>query len=232
MLVPPESSSGTAPVTIKPSSSLVEAAVYRVIQLVENAEPPAVGGQSRTVEEICDIWWGQWQCFADQFYAFVDNGFIDFEQFVAKLSRARMTGTLKRDNAIVWLLTQCLPLDGIKQLFLADFKQHGRLFAHLVEFYNPIQAERSRFDLRDTSLACLVFRTQESLSTPDSKVDPVQYVPLSMKSIVEGKKDTAEEYKDWWQKNGKNLFNFFFVGIYSHSTTKYSGISRFLSSRH
>jgi hypothetical protein len=66
-------------------------------------------------------WWDEWQHFADQFYSFVESGYgqltfqfqlcslLDYEQFVHTLSRTRTTkGDRVKDNAVIWLLTQCL----------------------------------------------------------------------------------------------------------------------------
>ena len=48
-------------------------------------------------------------------------------------------------------------MEHIKKQFLADLTaSNGRLFTKIMEFYNPEQAEKHPFELRDTSIHCLV----------------------------------------------------------------------------
>jgi hypothetical protein len=108
--------------------------VFRILQLLEFAEQ----NLKLPLKQICDNWWGQWQIFAEQFYALVEDGYvlkifinitnyksnkliyvvvdnffrlIDFQQFVLSLSRARTSGGSKiKDNSVLWLLTQCISI--------------------------------------------------------------------------------------------------------------------------
>lgn len=61
------------------------------------------------MEDLMTTWWGEWCCFADQFYNWVEIGLIDFEKFVLTIAEKHTSsGAPLKDNAIIWLIVQCL----------------------------------------------------------------------------------------------------------------------------
>jgi hypothetical protein len=79
------------------------------------------------------------------------------------LAKSEVNGKPVRDNAVVWLLTQCLPLDPIKKILKDDLakkngNQYGFLISTLMSFYNKDQATTAAIyhDIRDTAMTCFV----------------------------------------------------------------------------
>ncbi|KAL6058560.1 Mediator of RNA polymerase II transcription subunit 23 [Balamuthia mandrillaris] len=189
-----------------PSSLLMEATVMRIVQLIESFDQKNAEGKS--LEEFCDAWWGQWQWFADQFFAFVDNKLIDFPQFLLTLSRARVQGSKIKNNIILWLIIQCLPLEHIKKLFINDLTVGGgRLFIRLLDFYNMEQPKASPFELRDASFDCLLFRVHH-VQDSNIKIDVTRYIPANILHLVDNALKETTAYREWWnvtENHGKNL---------------------------
>lgn len=195
-------SAGTA------SSQLAEAAVFRVCQLLET-EQPRGDMSNMNVEQFCDMWWGQWQNFSEELYAFVEDGLIDFGQFIISLGKSQRQSTPGRikDNVVIWLIAQCLPLDNVKKLFVHDLtSNHGRLFLRMFEFHNSQQADVSGFELRDTALHCLIFRLYNARDT--GRTDLKSYLPAQLQPLYERGTKAVLQYRQWWnetEKNGENL---------------------------
>jgi mediator of RNA polymerase II transcription subunit 23 len=215
-----ESASGgsAAPTSVAPggggatgtaSVQLTEAAVFRVCQLLE-IEQPRGDMTNMNIEQFCDMWWGQWQNFSEELYAFVEDGLIDFGQFIMSLAKSQRLSTPARikDNSVIWLIAQCLPLDNVKKLFVHDLtSNHGRLFLRMFEFHNAQQSDASGFELRDTALNCLIFRLYNARDA-GGRNDLKSYLPATLQPLYERGTKAVLTYRQWWnetEKNGENL---------------------------
>jgi hypothetical protein len=143
------------------ASTLVsDALVERVIQLLQ-AHPSPENVKDRADEvSLYEMWWGYWQIFGEQLYALVDVGLVDFVTFVHRLAHAA-SGV--RDNAIVWLLAQCLPIDVVKSSYREDILAPDTpLLTRTLRFVNEQQMTVDILsllhELRNSALSCFAMR--------------------------------------------------------------------------
>jgi len=129
----------------KASQLLLEACVLRVVDFVERSQKPAVPlvsvvvnptaatakpantPMNTNIKEAFEEWLGEWYYFASHLYYFIENGLIDFQEFVYALSKAKLNNSTSspiKDNMIIWLLAQCLPLESVKNIFKKDALLH------------------------------------------------------------------------------------------------------------
>eukprot|EP00026_Physarum_polycephalum_P000590 Phypoly_transcript_00591.p1 GENE.Phypoly_transcript_00591~~Phypoly_transcript_00591.p1 ORF type:complete len:1441 (+),score=280.99 Phypoly_transcript_00591:85-4407(+) len=220
---PMPSSTNGAPTPTPPKSAasqlLLEAAVMRVMDLVEVDQD--VKGKS--MEQLMTEWWGEWCCFADQFYIWVEIGMLDYEKFVLVLAeKYTRAGNPLKDNAIIWLLGQCLPLDHVKEMFRAELMQqhgahYGRVFPFVISLFNESQLSEDRaILLRDTAVLCLAFRiygiigpspasTPSVVSAQPAVVPPYSDVKKYITRMSEQlgtkvQEYRVQEYKNWWTR--------------------------------
>jgi len=137
---------------------------------------------ARDLTAFHNEWWGEWQRFGYQFYLFVETGILDFEAFTCALVSARdSSGQPLRDNGIVWLFSQCLSLDSVKNLFMRDILQEKGWLTSCVlkmadykqceitaQLLQQLQASTnttlepfgscSALELRDSAVECFTYR--------------------------------------------------------------------------
>lgn len=130
--------------------------------------------------------WGELQTLADQLYALVNKGVVNFERVVSLLAsqcyddESNGQGSPpKLDTGFLWALNQCLPLDSLKPVLANDVSQgQGRLLHTLLALEDPLQAQLgSGFSLRDSSVEVLVFRVKNAQAG-----DPVIQARLPVRS--------------------------------------------------
>lgn len=210
-LVPQRRRSGEPP----QSQMLLDACVLRVVQLVEAsmraeqergkaraspgnaAAPMEVGPQS--LQELYGSWWGEWVRFGYQFFQFVESQVIDFEAFVCALSQARLRGgQAMKSNAIIWLLSQCLPIEPLKEYFKNDVLVRNCWMTSIISnMYSKEQAAQSKFAIRDSAIDCLIYRIRTAVSAAKQNPFVVEDPSGSLSDVT--------RHRQWWQENKNTI---------------------------
>ena len=183
-----------------PSQLLLEACLLRVKQLVEFTELRSKTKKfdaNSTLEDISKDLWGEWQRFGFQFYSFVEEQMVDFEDFVCKASQLKL-----RDNGLVWLLIQCICIERLKDYFMKDIRENnGWLSSTILSFNNPSQlAPDQKILIRDTSVEFLIYRMRSIVT---NKCSPYHINALVPPSILT-KLEELEKHSRWWLEVEKN----------------------------
>ena len=170
-----QSQNNTSPV----SKMLLEAAVLRVIQLVDYTEfyfsfpqnnAQKIQNSNQSLEFLYNNWWGEWQRFGSQFYTLIESKMINFEDFVLKLSQSKANGKVVKDNGVIWLISQCLPIEWVKEYFLNDIKlKNGVITSLILSFHNKVHSEQQQITIRDTALECLIYRIRSIFESAKEK---------------------------------------------------------------
>jgi hypothetical protein len=58
-----------------PSELLLHAVVLRTINLIKSTDVKQREHPKQSDDSSADLWWEEWQLFAEQFYTFVENGY-------------------------------------------------------------------------------------------------------------------------------------------------------------
>ena len=185
------------------SQMLLEAVVLRVKQLVSFTEHkmntlPNERLKSLSLEEIYDDWWGEWHRFGFQFYTFVEKEMIDFEGFVCRISQCKIT-----DNGLIWLLSQCLMIERLKEYFMKDIiENNGWLTSTILSFRNKKHSEQA-IAIRDTSVDCLIYRIRAIVANKKKSYEYLVngIVPPS----IHTRTSDLDKRREWWHSHRSNI---------------------------
>ena len=108
---------------------------------------------------------------ADQFNALLVGNHVEFEEFVLMLvhsGKSYFGGSSLRDNAIIWLITQVMPLEVVKAAISTNVaKPPGptpTLPDAIIAFYEGKRRQSEGFgELLDASIACIIWRLRTIL---------------------------------------------------------------------
>ncbi|SPQ99143.1 unnamed protein product (mitochondrion) [Plasmodiophora brassicae] len=168
--------------------------------------PSVPVGNTNNSKSIMTSWkgdWGEWLILSDQLNAFLLHGLVEFEEFVMMLvhsGKSYFGGAPLRDNCIVWLVTQMMPLEVVKQTLSIDFNNREKRGAHLADcltaFHDPSSGRTTdgQSELLDSAIACLFWRLRAlskdfvMSSAPSNSVDMLH-----------------EHYGAWWKRTADAL---------------------------
>jgi len=149
-----------------------------------------------------DAWWYEWQHFADQFYTVVDCNILDIEKYLHILYRNQKSEpNTYQNNALIWLINQCIPLEQTQKLIRDDHSQNKPILITLINNFSSTSQSESEY--RDYSFIC----TTEMLIQTISNISTTSDQRRIMDSYTRSQGNKIKGIKQWWDLNKNNQFS-------------------------